>query len=122
MYTSETGVEIYESEVEEQGFGIPVTPADIGRFIRNDEEDDFGGDDDNSIVTRVMVCRPKKTWWIYAHPDKKYAKRVGILEPTDDKEDIYVVADDVCEQLGGETTFKWKRLVPTMTARGILFL
>src|SRR5262249_51395738 len=116
-------IAVYETEIEEGVNRIPVKPADISKCIVKGDDDDFlDDDDDNTAVSRVMVCRPKKTWWITAHPNKDYAAKVGILEPTDDKEDIYVVAEDVAKQLNGEATFKWTRLVPTMTARGILFL
>src|SRR5262245_10692661 len=110
-------VELCQTVVEEQEPATPKGPLDLGRFaLRDDISERSDEDDENLVVGRTLVGRPKKNQWVYASPDPAYSLTVGILEPTEDKEDIYIVSGNLVNYFSTEANFKLKRLVLTMTS------
>jgi hypothetical protein len=103
---------------------IPLVSKDMSKFVRSGDAgiDASVDGDSNKVVGRTLVGRPKKTQWVRVRPEPEYTGTVYILEPTEDREDIYIVSEDVVAQLGEEANLKRKRIVVAITTQGVPFL
>ena len=73
------------------------------------------------LLTTIPVRKPSKEWWFQTHPDKAYRLPTCVVELKDDQE-IYLVDPSLWAELGNESTFGTRVLIPTMNTQGTLFV
>jgi len=73
------------------------------------------------LITTIPVRKPSREAWFRTHPDDNFRLSVAVLELKELGE-MYLINQNLWDDLGGEPTFVPKRLVPVLTRQGDLLL
>ncbi len=71
--------------------------------------------------TTVPVRRPDKTWWVRVRAGEEHCGYFNLLE-LDNAQEIYLVAPEIADGLGGEKACRKKQLVTAINTQGNTFL
>lgn len=74
-----------------------------------------------TVLTRVPVDKPPKSWWVRTHPDQAYRLPTGLLEAGDDRE-RYLVDPALWPELAAEPAFFPVLLITSVSRQGVAFL
>jgi hypothetical protein len=74
------------------------------------------------VLSTVPVRKPDKSWFVRVHPDPAFHLTTAVLELKDDREETYLVAPELWDELAGESTFSPRALYTAVNRQGVVFL
>jgi len=95
------------------------TGFNLSQFKLDQNFAEHGGG--QKLLTTIPVRKPSKESWFRTHPKEEYRLPAYVIELKQQGE-IFLVARALCADLGEESTFVSKLLIPTLTRQGDLLL